>query len=738
MTHSARGPVVAAHGTWSSPLTPARAAAAGGRFSALALDVVDGEPLVWWAESRPHERGRTVVMCVGPELGVVEIGEPGSSVRGRVNEYGGGALLVHPLAGHTVRLADHTVGLAGHTVGLAGHRVRRLWVQETPQEILAEDLEISDGRLLATDRPRVITSPAPSDVTRALALGAITGDGRWVVAEAERRVEGAAAESVNELIVVDVLAQRDHPLVGPSDPGGGDFVGDPQLSPDGRTLAWLRWDHPDMPWDAAELWAARLERPEPDAVPVVRDARRVAGGHLGGRTRGLSRPVSVCLPRWSPDGRLWWCDDSDDWWTLRSVTEPGLPGAGAGDVVDDAAGVPPPSGAGAPGRENRGEEIGEPRWVAGGARYGFTSDGRVVFAASSGGLDGLWIWDPRDGRRSRLGPDLVSVEMLAVADDYVAVIGGTGERPNTVWRIDLADGRAHDLRPVDSPLPPEWVSMPRPVSFPSGPALGNDPDGPIAHALYYPPRSGDHVATEGSRPPLVVRIHGGPTASARTEFSPSVQFWTTRGFAVAEVNYRGSTGYGREYRDALDGQWGVADVQDCIAVTRHLAREGLVDPSRCVIRGGSSGGFTALAAVCFQGQWGAPGAFAAACSLYGVTDLAALAAGTHKFEARYLDGLVAPLPEGADIYRERSPLHHAENLDTPVLLLQGGRDRIVPPEQAEVLVAALEANGVKHSYVLFENEGHGFLSADTVVTALEVELAFYLEVLGLGGASERT
>jgi dipeptidyl aminopeptidase/acylaminoacyl peptidase len=550
------------------------------------------------------------------------------------------------------------------------------------------------------------------------------------------------ATPLNDLVAVRSADQRQWVLVTAGQPGGGDFVAAPAVSPDGTAVAWLTWNHPDMPWDAAELWVGRLVL---DAeAPAVTDRRRVAGGRAGGAAHSLDRAVSVCLPEWSPDGRLWWCDDADGWWHLRAAAQPGLPGAAAGD--DPATAVP---GGGEPG-----EELGEPRWVAGGRRYGFTDDGRVVITVSSAGVDSLWLLDPATGERTALaGPELTSVEYVAVDATSVAVIGSTADTPATVWLLDLSVGvdsvgvdsvdadapaAAVDLRPVAPPLGPEWVSTPIAVTFPTGrdalagkvPEVVDDDGEAVAHALVYLPRSGDHQGPPDELPPLVVRIHGGPTAAARPEFSTSVQFWTTRGFAVADVNYRGSTGFGRDFRDQLQGRWGVVDVEDCIAVTRYLAGGGLVDGERCVIRGGSAGGFTALAAVCFQRDWGADGAFAGACSLYGVTDLAALAADTHKFESRYLDGLVAPLPAGAAVYRERSPLFHADRLSRPVLLLQGSEDKVVPPAQAEVLVDALTANGVPHRYLLFEGEGHGFHRAETIVAALRAELEFYGEVLG--------
>ena len=688
--------ITAPYGSWVSPLSARAAANAGTRFAGLAIDPrVNGG--LWWAESRPTE-GRTALVAgvlagvlggaavgdaaVGQEPAVADVGPSWLRARTRVNEYGGGAFWLG---------AEHIY-----------------WVDERSQCIVR--LRRGPGSAPGIDVDEV-TPPSPEGTIRRFAAGVVTPDERWIVCERERHI-GVDQDPLvlNELVAVDIASGAEHLLVSEYLDGGGDFVAAPRVSPDGRSLAWLRWDHPDMPWDAAELWAAELSF-GPDGVRLD-GARRVAGGLSAGAARGLDRAVSVSLPEWAPDGHLWWCDDTDDWWHLRRAVDAGVPGEGAGDHLDPV--VPDAQ-----------EEVGEPRWVAGGSRYGFTGDGRVVFAAASEGTDSIRVFDPSTGAVAAwAGHEFTSVEHLVVAGDRVGVVGGSPDRPTSVWLLDLDDSGAVDLRSPASPLRPEWISRPVPVTFPT-----EGDSGAVAHALFYPPVSGDHVAPDGESPPLVVRIHGGPTAAARSEFSTSVQFWTTRGFAVADVNYRGSTGYGRRYRDLLRGRWGDADVDDCIAVTAHLAATGRVDPERCVIRGGSSGGFTALAALCFQAGRGAPGAFSAACSLYGVTDLAALASDTHKFESRYLDGLVGVLPDDAEVYRSRSPLFHAEQLDRPVLLLQGAEDRVVPPSQAEVLVDALVANGVPHTYVLFEGEGHGFHNAATVVQALETELAFYGAVL---------
>lgn len=678
------------YGEWDSPLSATAAARSGTRFGNVHL----GESTVMWNESLAHEGGRMALRYCELGAGTAEHGEaqefrPGRlvSARSRVNEYGGGAFW---------RSADEQDLLT-------------YWVDAETQRIQA-------GR---REGPVEILTPDPPAIrTRRFAAGVLSPDGEWIYVEREAHPPADAPpghEPLNDIVAVGTVLSGTVPLVGPDTPGGGAFCVAPRLSPDGAHLAWLRWDHPDMPWDAAELWVAPVDTS--GFVPMLGEARRVAGGWDDVRSAELGRAVAVCLPEWSPDGVLWWCDDADDWWHLRRAASPGLPAAGEGDhsprVFPDVA-----------------EEVGEPRWVSGGCRYGFSADGRIVFVASSGGLDGLWVADPDSGERQRVpGSEFSYVESISVRGGRVAAIAGSPTCPTSVWLVDLDAGTACDLRAVEPVLPSASISVPEPVDFPTE-------GGVPCHGLLYRPRNEGCEAPADELPPLVVRIHGGPTAAARSEFSTSVQFWTTRGFAVVEVNYRGSTGYGRRYRDQLRHQWGVADVHDCIAAAVHLGAEGIVDPARCVIRGGSSGGFTALAAICFQAEWGHPGAFAAACSLYGVTDLAALARDTHKFESRYLDGLVGAYPEQAELYAQRSPLHNADKLDRPVLILQGTEDRIVPRSQAEVLVEAMAANDVPHAYVLFEGEGHGFVELGAMTRALETELAFYGVALGFEPAGD--
>jgi dipeptidyl aminopeptidase/acylaminoacyl peptidase len=369
-----------------------------------------------------------------------------------------------------------------------------------------------------------------------------------------------------------------------------------------------------------------------------------------------------------------------------------------------------------------GSDIGVPAWQFGQRRFALLDDGRVVVAFPREGVDRLAVLGTDAGLRELDLPYGAFGALTAQGGAVVCVAGGPAAEP-VVLRVGVDDGTTEVLRPArDLGLDPAWFSRPEHVTFPTeegGTGIAE------AHALVYPPANPEVTAPEGDRPPLLVVVHGGPTAAASSILDLTVQYWTSRGFCVADVDYRGSTGYGRRYREALTGRWGVVDLDDVIACARSLADAGRVDPARMAIRGGSAGGYTTLAALTMR-----PGVFTAGASHYGVADLAALAADTHKFESRYLDGLVAPYPEGADVYAERSPLTHVDRLDTPLAVFQGEEDRIVPPEQAEAIVTALREKGVPHAYLLFPGEQHGFRRAENIRAALDGELSFYAQVWG--------
>jgi dipeptidyl aminopeptidase/acylaminoacyl peptidase len=460
---------------------------------------------------------------------------------------------------------------------------------------------------------------------------------------------------------------------------GRDFYSSPALSADGARLAWQCWDHPNMPWDGCELWVAEVA---PDGQLL--GPRRVAGG----------LDESLFQPEWSPDGVLHVVSDRTGWWNLYRVAEDRLE-----PVLEIAA------------------ELGQPQWSFGSKTYGFAGDEIVLFY-ERGGVSHLARLDRRDGRLTPIETGRTSLHDLRTGPGFVVLVGGSPTEANALFTVDLADGAIRVLRRAsDLRIDPGYVSLPRPIEFPTGDDL-------TAHAFFYPPANRDFRAPPGERPPLLVISHGGPTGATDAVFSPSVQYWTSRGIAVLDVNYGGSTGYGRAYRQRLNGRWGIVDVDDCVNGARYLVELGEVDRDRLAIRGGSAGGYTTLAALAFRDL------FHVGASYYGVSDLEALATDTHKFESRYLDGLIGPYPERRDLYRERSPIHHADRMNCPVIFFQGLEDKVVPPDQAERMVEALRRRGVLVEYLPFEGEQHGFRRAENIQRALEAELAFYARVLG--------
>jgi dipeptidyl aminopeptidase/acylaminoacyl peptidase len=437
---------------------------------------------------------------------------------------------------------------------------------------------------------------------------------------------------------------------------GHDFYSTPRPSPDGTRLAWLAWRHPNMPWDTTELWLSMLNV---DGRPV--EAELVAGGG----------EESIVQPEWAPDGSLLYVSDRSGWWNLYRWHGHG-----------DPAAIWP-----------REAEFAGPQWVFGMSWYGVASDGTIVAIVRSAGSDTLWLV-PRDGEpRQFATPEQSIAPSIQVMGRRVCYVGSSPSEPAAVVLLDMDTGERIVLRrQLELELDPGWLSAPEAIEFPTS-------DGHTAHALYYPPTSPAFRGPEGERPPLVVMIHGGPTSAAVPALDLVKQLFTSRGFAVVDVNYRGSTGYGREYMRLLDGKWGIYDVDDCVAAARFLAERGDVDPDRMAITGGSAGGYTTLCALTFHDV------FAAGASHYGVGDLEALARDTHKFESRYMDRLVAPYPAGAATYRERSPIHHVDGLSRPLIVTQGADDKVVPIAQAEQIVAALRERHIPHAYLLVRGRG---------------------------------
>jgi dipeptidyl aminopeptidase/acylaminoacyl peptidase len=508
----------------------------------------------------------------------------------------------------------------------------------------------------------------------------------WLVCVRERHHGPCADQVENDLVAVPLAGSAAEGREPVRLAGGHDFFSAPRPDPAGTRLAWLTWDHPDMAWDATRLWVADLVT-DPDGVPVIGAARLVAGGAA----------ESISQPRWGGH-RLHWVSDRSGWWNLYADDG----GAGRPLAPLDA-------------------EFSRPDWVFGQSTYDFLPDGRLVAAWSAGGADHLGVIDPPTGRLTEVPTPFSRFEAVVALGNQAVVIAAspTDADAVVVVPLDEPDGTGHRVirRSREGPIDSAVVSVARSITFPTT-------GGQSAHAYWYAPVNPGSTGPPATLPPLVVLSHGGPTSSASPAFDVAVQFWTTRGLGVVDVDYRGSSGYGRAYRRSLDGEWGVVDVDDCVAAAVHLADEGLVDRQRMVIRGSSAGGFTTLCALTFRHV------FAAGASLYGIADLATLATDTHKFEARYIDRLVGPWPEAAELYRRRSPLHHAERLARPVILLQGLEDRVVPPAQAEVMVNALRAKGLPVAYVTFAGEQHGFRRAESIRRAAEAELSFYGQVLG--------
>jgi dipeptidyl aminopeptidase/acylaminoacyl peptidase len=541
--------------------------------------------------------------------------------------------------------------------------------------------EFADSRIYRIDGPGAEPQPITPEPAEPHALryadGVVTPDGRTVICVRERHDGG---EVLNEIVAL--------PVDGSAEPDvlvtGHDFFMAPRLDPAGNRLAWLAWDHPRMPWDGTELRVAELGS--------LGDAQLVAGGI----------DESVIDPQWSPDGVLHYSSDRTGWWNLYR---------------DDGTALTSLEGA----------EIGFPAWSFAMRCYAFLDDGRIAFVVTRDAVESLALLDPARGTLEPAGLDWTaySAGAFSAGAGRVVFAAASPTEPYKLISFDPVTGREEILRdPLQVDLDSASISVPRAITFPTG-------ERATAHAFYYPPANAEWEGPDGESPPLRVICHGGPTAHTEPQFNLETQFFTQRGIGVVDVNYRGSTGYGREYRRLLNGRWGEIDWQDCVAAARYLAVEGEADPDRTWVEGGSAGGYVVFCALVFD-----PKAFAAGVSYFGVADAEALALHTHKFESRYLDSMIGPYPERQDLYRARSPVHFADQLERPLLLLQGLDDKVVLPSQAEAMVAVLERKGIPYAYLAFEGEGHGFRKQENVRRSLEATLSFIGQVFGFDAADE--
>ncbi len=624
--------LVAPYGSWKSPITADLLASTYVALDELSIDGDD----VYWNELRANDKGRNVIVQRKPDGTRTDITPPGFSARTRVHEYGGGCYLVQ-----------------NGTVFFSNYNDQRLYRQDSggdPTPVTPPvDMRYADG-IIDKKRNCIISIREDHTVKTGQAVSTI------VSLDLEKIGEGK------------VLVSRN------------DFYSTPRLSPNGSKLAWLTWNHPNMPWDGTELWVADVK---PDGS--LGKSEKVAGG----------LEESIFQPEWSPDGILYFSSDRTGWWNLyrwhNNQIEPLYPMEA---------------------------EFGLPQWGFGHHTFVFDSSNHIICAYTK---DGLWHLASLNPTKKTLKPIETPINQLlwgnlATKNGIIYIIGGSATEPSSVAQIDLSSKETQILhRSREITIGKEYLSVPDAIEFPTENRL-------TAFAFFYPPKNPDYEAPREEKPPLLVVSHGGPTSASPSTLRYEIQYWTSRGIGVVDVNYGGSTGHGREYRKRLNDQWVIVDVQDCVNATRYLTSRGQADGERLGIRGGSAGGYTTLCALAFTNT------FKVGASYYGVSDLETLAKDTHKFESRYLDKLVGPYPERRDTYRARSPIDHIDGISAALILFQGLEDKVVPPDQSEKIFEAVKAKGLPVAYIAYEWEQHGFRRAENIKRSYEAELYFYSKI----------
>jgi len=623
---------VVPYGSWNSPITSELIV----KESVGLSQVRTFDNQIYWIEMRPSEGGRQVIVRHAAD-GNVDVTPREFNARTRVHEYGGGDYVVHDGVTYCSSFTDQ--------------RLYRQTTDAAPESITPD---AGESRLRYAD--------ATLDAKR----------GRVVCVREDHTAPDR--EAVNTLAAVPLNSGDQQILV-----SGNDFYSNPRVSPDGSHLAWLTWNHPNMPWDGCELWIGEIADGGSIAHP-----RMVAGG----------LDESIFQPEWSPDGTLYFVSDRTGWWNLYRL--------GADHAAEASCDMP--------------AEFGAPQWVFGMSTYAFESPQRIVCTYAESGLWKLGLIDVQAGKLEKIDTPYSDISFVQAMPGRAVFRASAPNQSSAVVDFDLATREVKILRRANNiQIDSGYISEPRAIEFPTE-------NGLTAHGFFYAPKNPEFTAPENERPPLLVKSHGGPTAASPAALSASIQYWTSRGIGVLDVNYGGSTGYGRAYRERLNDNWGVVDVDDCVNGARFLVAAGEADSERLMIDGGSAGGYTTLCALTFRDT------FKAGASHYGVSDAEALARETHKFESRYLDRLIGPYPERRDLYIERSPINFTDRLSCPVIFFQGMEDKVVPPNQAESMVEALRKKGLPVAYVAFEGEQHGFRKAENIRHSLDDELYFYARV----------
>lgn len=625
-------PKIAPYGSWKSPITSDLIVEGS---VGLSQPLFEGNN-TYWIEMRPKEAGRNVIVRRNADGVCADVNPPPFNARTRVHEYGGGDYIV-----------------SGEIVYFSNFSDQRLYRQDGP------------------NAPEALTAPGEMRYADACLDQA---RGRLICVREDHTRAGA--EAANSIVSIFTEPGNEYGVVLVE---GNDFYSTPRLSPDGTQLAWLTWNHPNMPWDGCELWVGEFGEDG-----MLASTRWVAGGAA----------ESIFQPEWSPDGVLYFASDRSGWWNLERITADG----GIENVYQFKA------------------ELGMPQWIFSMSSYAFAAPETIVCSHIDQGVSTLSTVDVQTGKITHIDCPYTDIQFVRAANGQGVFRGGSPTDVAAIVRFDVATGAFEILRKSnDLEVFPRYFSVPRAIEFPTEGGL-------TAHGFFYPPQNPDYRAPENEKPPLIVKSHGGPTAAASTALSLSVQFWTSRGFAVLDVNYGGSTGYGRQYRERLNKKWGIVDVDDCVNGARYLADRGEVDGDRLIITGGSAGGYTTLCALTFRK------AFKAGASHFGISNTESMARDTHKYESQYLTGLLGPYPERKDIYYDRSPINFSERLSCPVIFFQGLEDKVVPPDQAETMVEAIRAKKIPVSYVAFAGEQHGFRQAKHIKRALDGELYFYSKV----------